>query len=116
MTTTEENEDWTNPQKIYSGLCLSDPVKRVEDNGLLLPAFIKVKGLVKQHIESFDYFVDHDLKNILNANSRVTSDVDPKFSLVYTNIYVGMPEQDDHGGGGGTGGAGNRSVTSQNAI
>ena len=46
----------------------------------------------KQHIDSLNCFVDHDLKNILGANNRVTSDVDPKFSLVYTNIYVGIPE------------------------
>src|SRR5258706_10234622 len=112
MTATQENEDWTNPQKSYRGLGLSDPIKTVEGKWLLLPAFLKVKGLVKQHIDSFNYFVDHDLKNILNANNRVTSDVDPKFSLVYTNIYVGMPERDDHGGGGG-GGVGDRPVTPQ---
>jgi len=75
---------------IARGLCLSDPVKTEEDKWHLLPAFLKVKGLVKQHIDSFNYFVDHDLKNILNANNRVTSDVDPTFS--YTNIYVGMLE------------------------
>ena len=113
MTATEENEDWTNPQKIHRGVCLSDPVKTTEDKWLLLPAFLKARGLVKQHIDSFNYFVDHDLKNILNANNQVTSDVAPKFSLVYTNIYVGMPERDDHGGGGGTGGSGDRSVTHQ---
>ena len=77
--------------------------------------FLKANGLVKQHIDSFNYFVDHDLKNILNTNNCVTSDVDPKCFLVYTNIYVGMQEQDDHRGGGGTGGAGDRSVTPQNA-
>ena len=113
MTAAQENEDWTNPQKSYRGLGLSDPIKTVEDKWLLLPAFLKVKGLVKQHIDSFNYFVDHDLKNILNANNRVTSDVDPKFSLVYTNIYVGMPERDDHGGGGEGGGVGDRPVTPQ---
>ena len=46
-------------------------------------------------------------------NNRVTSDVGPKFSLVYTNIYVGMPERDDHGGGGGGGGAWDRPITPQ---
>ena len=91
MTATEENEDWTNPQKFYRRVCLSDPVKTAKDKWLL-PAFLKVKGLVKQHIDSFDYFVDHDFKDILNANNRVTSDVDPIFLLVYTNIYLGMPE------------------------
>jgi len=100
---------------MYKVLGLSDPVKTAEDKWLLLPVFLKAKGLVKQHIDSLDYFVNHDLRNLLNTNNCVTSDVDPKVFLVYTNIYVGMPEQDDHGGGGGTGGAGDWSVTPQNA-
>lgn len=33
---------------------LSDPIKSLEDKWLLLPAFLKVKGLVKQHIDSFN--------------------------------------------------------------
>ena len=91
---------------MYKVLGLSDPVKTAEGKWLLLPVFLKAKGLVEQHIDSLDYFVNHDLRNLLNTNNCVTSDVEPKFFLVYTNIYVGMPEQDDHGGGG-TGGAGN---------
>ena len=113
MAATEEIKNWTNVQNIYKVLGLSDPVKTVEDNWLLLPVLLEAKGFVKQHIDSFDYFVDHDLKNLLN--NCVTSDVDPKGFLVYTNIYVGIQEQDNHGGGGGTGGAGDWSVTPRNA-
>jgi DNA-directed RNA polymerase III subunit RPC2 len=61
----------------------------------LLPAFLKVKGLVKQHIDSFNYFVDVDIKNILKANNKVTSDVDPRFWLKYTDINVGFPDRTD---------------------
>ncbi|WFD25347.1 DNA-directed RNA polymerase [Malassezia nana] len=74
---------------------LSAPIKAVEDKWLLLPAYLQVKGLVKQHIDSFNYFVDVDLKNILRANERVTSDIDPKFFLKYTDIHVGHPERAD---------------------
>lgn len=55
-----------------AGKRLSDPVKTIEDKWTLLPAFLQVKGLVKQHIDSFNYFVDVDLKNIIRANERVT--------------------------------------------
>jgi len=65
------------------------------------------------NIDSLDYFVNHDRRNLLNTNNCVTSDVDPKVFLVYTNIYVGMQEQADHGGGGGTSGTGDRLVTQQ---
>lgn len=44
-----------------------------------MPAFLRVKGLVKQHIDSFNYFINVDIKNIVKINSKVTSDVDPLF-------------------------------------
>jgi DNA-directed RNA polymerase III subunit RPC2 len=47
----------------------------------LLPAFLKIKGLVKQHIDSFNYFCDVDIKKIVKANEMVVSDVDPNFFL-----------------------------------
>lgn len=50
---------------------------------------------MKQHIDSFNYFVDHDLKNIVKANNKVTSDVDPRFWLKYTNIQIGFPDRTD---------------------
>lgn len=46
---------------------------------------------MKQHIESFDYFVDQELRNIVEANREVRSDVEPKWFLRYTNIYVARP-------------------------
>jgi DNA-directed RNA polymerase III subunit RPC2 len=68
-------------QTYYKGKHLTDSINTVEDKWTLLPAFLKVKGLVKQHLDSFDYFVDVDLKKILKANDRVVSDVDPQFFL-----------------------------------
>ncbi|KAF9579226.1 DNA-directed RNA polymerase III core subunit ret1, partial [Lunasporangiospora selenospora] len=65
------------------------------DKWKLLPAFLKVKGLVKQHIDSFNYFVNVDLEKIIRANERVKSDVDPHFYLKYTGIRVGAPERPD---------------------
>ena len=50
-----------------------------------------MKGLVKQHIDSFNFFVEVELKKIVKANRQVLSDVDPTFYLRYTNIYVGTP-------------------------
>ena len=67
----------------------------LQDKWLLLPAFLKVKGLVKQHIDSFNYFVDVDIKNIVKANNKVTSDVDPRFWLKYIDINVGFPDRNE---------------------
>ncbi|KAI8791779.1 DNA-directed RNA polymerase III subunit RPC2 [Biomphalaria glabrata] len=70
---------------------LSSPIKTVEDKWRLLPAFLKTKGLVKQHIDSFNYFINVEIKKIMKANDKILSDADPNFYLKYLNIYVGMP-------------------------
>ncbi|KAG1791027.1 uncharacterized protein HD556DRAFT_1433056 [Suillus plorans] len=95
-TIVEEENDWEHANRTnWRGLGLADPIKRVEDKWLLLPAFLKIKGLVKQHIDSFNYFVDVDIKNIVRGNNKVTSDVDPRFWLKYTDIHVGFPDRTD---------------------
>lgn len=78
-------------QPFYYGKGLTDPINTAEDKWNLLPAFLKVKGLVKQHIDSFNYFVDVQLKEILRANQYVYSDVDDKFFWRYTDIRVLKP-------------------------
>ncbi|WVQ99768.1 hypothetical protein IAU59_006910 [Kwoniella sp. CBS 9459] len=70
-------------------------VKTVEDKWELLPAFLKVKGLVKQHLDSFNYFVNVDIKAILAANSHVVSDINPYYYIRYTDIRVGRPQRHD---------------------
>ncbi|WVQ67463.1 uncharacterized protein L199_005663 [Kwoniella botswanensis] len=70
-------------------------VKSVEDKWELLPAFLKVKGLVKQHLDSFNYFVNVDIKAILAANSHVISDINPYYYIRYLDIRVGQPARHD---------------------
>ncbi|RPB12830.1 beta and beta-prime subunits of DNA dependent RNA-polymerase [Morchella conica CCBAS932] len=82
-------------QIYYKGKHLTDSISTAEDKWTLLPAFLKVKGLVKQHIDSFNFFVDVELKQIVKANERVVSDVDPQFFFRYTDIRVGTPERLD---------------------
>jgi len=67
------------------------PVNSPADKAKLLPALLRVRGLVKQHIESFDWLVNVELRKILMANRDVYCDSDPHFLLRYTNIYVGKP-------------------------
>ncbi|KAI9823339.1 MAG: DNA-directed RNA polymerase III core subunit ret1 [Thelocarpon impressellum] len=82
-------------EPFYDGKGLSDPIDTARDKWNLLPAFLKVKGLVKQHIDSFNFFVEVEIKKIVRANRRVLSDVEPRFFLMYTDIYVGMAERAD---------------------
>lgn len=85
-------------QRLHDPQKLAAPIKTVVDKFALLPAFLKVRGLVKQHIDSFNYFINCDIKKIIHAkaNEKVTCDTDPNFYLKYTDIFVGKPcvEQD----------------------
>ena len=64
-----------------------------------MPAFLRLRGLVKQHIDSFNYFINVEIKKIVAANAIITSDSgsggsdDPanQFYFKFTNITVGKP-------------------------
>eukprot|EP01083_Nonionella_stella_P158427 515709_1 len=71
------------------------PIKHLKDKWKLIPAFIKLRGLVRQHVDSFNYFIETDLKNIVNANEKVTSEADPNFWLKYTDIRIGKPSVEE---------------------
>ena len=75
----------------------AQPVAALQDKWRLLPHFLSMRGLMKQHIDSFNYFVQTDIKNIVNAapNREVRSDVDPRWYLKYTDVMVGEPEIQD---------------------
>ncbi|KAH8770127.1 hypothetical protein F5883DRAFT_493775 [Diaporthe sp. PMI_573] len=84
-------------EPFYNGKKLTDPISTREDKYQLLPAFLKVKGLVKQHIDSYNYFIDHDIKEIVKANRIIRSEVDSGFYLEFLDIRVGMPTRGDAG-------------------
>eukprot|EP00095_Tigriopus_kingsejongensis_P012376 snap_masked-scaffold190_size271632-processed-gene-1.0 protein:Tk12376 transcript:snap_masked-scaffold190_size271632-processed-gene-1.0-mRNA-1 annotation:"dna-directed rna polymerase iii subunit rpc2" len=71
---------------------LASPIAAVEDKWQLVPAFLSVRGLVRQHIDSFNYFIATDLKNIVRANEKVISSADPAFYLKYLDVHVGPPQ------------------------
>jgi len=55
------------------------------------------RGLVKQHIDSFNYLINEDMRNIILAknNNLVLSDYDPSFYLKYKDIRVGKPSLEE---------------------
>jgi DNA-directed RNA polymerase, beta subunit/140 kD subunit len=61
----------------------------IRDKWKLVLSFLKEKGLVKPHIDSFDYFINVEIKKLMQANANIYSDVDPLFYLKYLDIHVG---------------------------
>ena len=77
------------PDKMAGGL--TDPIKSLDSKWKLVPAFLQVRGLVRQHIDSFNYFLSTELKFIVAANAKVISIADPAFYLKYLDVKVGEP-------------------------
>lgn len=54
-----------------------------------------MRGLAKQHVDSFNHLLDRELKNIVNANKEVRCESDPTWYLRYTDIHVGKPDVEE---------------------
>ncbi|XP_075087031.1 DNA-directed RNA polymerase III subunit 2 [Nicotiana tabacum] len=70
---------------------LASPIKNLVDKYQLVPEFLKVRGLVKQHLDSFNYFVKTEIKKIVQANKEIRSILDPNIYLKYNDVHIGEP-------------------------
>ncbi|TYI53442.1 hypothetical protein E1A91_D11G004500v1 [Gossypium mustelinum] len=70
---------------------LAAPIKSVVDKFQILPEFLKVRGLVKQHLDSFNYFVNTGIKKVVSANDRIVSHIDPAIYLRFNDVRIGNP-------------------------
>ncbi|PWA98104.1 nuclear RNA polymerase C2 [Artemisia annua] len=70
---------------------LAAPIKSAVDKFQLVPEFLKIRGLVKQHLDSFNFFVKTDIKKIVRANDTVASKFDPSIYLRYKDVWIGKP-------------------------
>ncbi|KAG4118263.1 hypothetical protein ERO13_D11G004200v2 [Gossypium hirsutum] len=70
---------------------LAAPIKSVVDKFQVLPEFLKVRGLVKQHLDSFNYFVNTGIKKVVSANDRIVSHIDPAIYLRFNDVRIGNP-------------------------
>ena len=82
-----------NYSELYNKAKLYSPISKVEEKWNLIPAFLQVRGLVKQHIDSFNYFTDIEIKNIIRSsrNYLIKSEINPNFYLKYRDIHIGFP-------------------------
>ncbi|KAK7262597.1 hypothetical protein RJT34_30172 [Clitoria ternatea] len=71
---------------------LAAPIKSAVDKFQLLPEFLKIRGLVKQHLDSFNYFVRTDIRKIVRANNLVVATRYPHIYLRFLNVKIGKPE------------------------
>ncbi|KAH8738499.1 hypothetical protein FG386_001881 [Cryptosporidium ryanae] len=100
------NVDFNLKQSINSGSVrekellsdLTKPVSTLKDKWRLLPHFLRTEGLVKHHIDSYNYFVSTEIQSIVraNANRIIRSDVDPSFFIEFLDARVGFPRLEEN--------------------
>ena len=83
-----------NYSDLYNKAKLYDPISKMEEKWKLIPAFLQVHGLVKQHIDSFNYFTEIEMKNIIfsSSNHEIKLEAYPDFYLQYKDIHIGVPQ------------------------
>lgn len=64
----------------------------IEDKWQLLPAYLMIRGLVRQHLDSFNHFIQVELKEILKANEYIYCEADPNWFVQFIDIKVGTPD------------------------
>jgi len=87
------NPEHINYSELYNKAKLYSPISKLEEKWKLVPAFLQVRGLVKQIIDSFNYFTDIEIKKIVRSgrNHEIKSNTNPKFVLNYRDIHIDFP-------------------------
>jgi len=63
---------------------------------LLLSETLLLTLRVRRHIDSYNFFVNHEIKEIVQMNKTVRSEVESDFWLEFTDIRVGTPSRQDY--------------------
>jgi hypothetical protein len=94
-TTINNTSNHTKEGREYGSIRtpIDAPIGSLKDKWRVLPHFLQVRSLMRQHIDSFDYFVNTEMKEIVQSPSacEIRSEHDPKFYLRYTDCWVGEP-------------------------
>jgi len=73
----------------------------LEDTWPLLEAFFKEKGLVRQHLDSYDNFIEHELQRIINEIAKIDLEIEGA-EVRLGNIRVGPHGPQVHEADGST--------------
>eukprot|EP01013_Petalomonas_cantuscygni_P043769 TRINITY_DN8444_c0_g1_i1.p1 TRINITY_DN8444_c0_g1~~TRINITY_DN8444_c0_g1_i1.p1 ORF type:complete len:1174 (+),score=284.30 TRINITY_DN8444_c0_g1_i1:192-3713(+) len=63
---------------------------------VLVSSFLKNRGFVRQHIDSFNHFVSVEMPRIVAANNTIVLDEDPALRLTYLSVTLGPPSIEAH--------------------
>ncbi|WP_297506155.1 DNA-directed RNA polymerase subunit B [Thermococcus sp.] len=73
------------------GPTVSEPLLTPDELWLVMESYWKEKGLVRQHLDSYNAFIDHGLQEVINEFGEVVPDI-PNFKVKFGRIRIGEPE------------------------
>ncbi|XP_057526773.1 DNA-directed RNA polymerase III subunit 2-like isoform X1 [Amaranthus tricolor] len=89
--TRDSLPDSENTTNIMNKQSLTAPIKSTVDKYQLIPEFLKTRGLVKEHLDSYNYFVTTGIKKIVQVNHEIRSSVDTGIYLKFKDVKIGEP-------------------------
>lgn len=92
MTDKKDYEDNLDAE-MYQEQKVNAPIKNINEKWKLIPSFLRLRGLFKQHIDSFNYFINVQMKNMVRENNEIRCD-NPShrdFFMRFDDIYVEKP-------------------------
>ena len=62
-----------------------------EDKWIVLKSLFDEKGLVRQHLDSYNGFIEYEMQAIVDESGEVIPDI-PGFKIKFGKIKVGIPK------------------------
>ncbi|WP_457741678.1 DNA-directed RNA polymerase subunit B [Thermococcus sp.] len=73
------------------GVTVNEPILTPDELWLVMESYWKEKGLVRQHLDSYNAFIDHGLQEVINEFGGVKPDI-PGLEVKFGRIRLGEPE------------------------
>ncbi|MEM0259801.1 MAG: DNA-directed RNA polymerase subunit B [Sulfolobales archaeon] len=68
-----------------------------DDRWIIIKSFIEEKGLIRQHLDSYNDFVSNRLREIILSDGVITTPI-PNYYVVITDVEIGAPSAKDISG------------------
>ncbi|MHA1256454.1 MAG: hypothetical protein ACTSPS_12720, partial [Promethearchaeota archaeon] len=62
-----------------------------EEKWVILKSLFDEKGLVRQHLDSYNNFIEYEMQEIVSESGEVVPDI-PGFKIKFSKIKIGSPK------------------------
>ena len=62
-----------------------------EDYWFLMKSFLEYEGLVNQHLNSFNYFIEHGIQKIIDEVGEIEIEAETRYKIKFGKVEIGKP-------------------------